>query len=278
MIDLAFGTYGMAAFSPPQAIDHIAAAGYTGVELTLADGYRDASPRLEAGIARAVRERLGATGLELNAVLARLNLMGSADEHAANLVVLDDIANSMHACGIGDDAVVTFTMGGRAQDWDDRRDLLVERLGIMGERAARNGSVLAIEPHCGGLVDSADRAAWLLDAIGNSRVCLNFDISHFSLPGMTYDAGALVSQLVPLAVHAHVKDSVRTDDGFRFVLPGEGSFDYPAYFAALAAAGWSRPVTVEVSAMVFRREGYDALDAMRSSFAVLDRARRTNTP
>lgn len=274
MIALAYGTYGMAEFSPPDAIDHIAAAGYSGVELTLADGYRNAAPRLDPTIARAVRERLSATGLSLVAVLSRINVMGSAAEHAANLTVLDEQAASSHACGAGENPVITFTMGGKSGDWLDRRNELVDRLAALGTRAATNGTVLAVEPHVGGLVDSAERATWLIDRVASDKVRLNFDISHFSVPGLQYRIDALVGRLVPLSVHAHVKDSVTAEDGFRFVLPGAGAFDYAAYFAAMERAGWTHPVTVEVSAMVFRQPGYDPLQAMRSSFAALDRARR----
>jgi len=274
MIALAYGTYGMADISPQEAIDHIAAAGYAGVELTLADGYRDAAPRLDPAIARAIRERLSATGLGLVAILSRINVMGSPAEHAGNLGVLDEQAASGQACGAGDGAVITFTMGGKSSDWLDQRNELADRLAALGARAAANGTVLAVEPHVGGLVDSAERAAWLIDRVSNDRVRLNFDISHFSVPGLQYRTDELVDGLAPLAVHAHVKDSVATEDGFRFVLPGEGAFDYAAYFAAMERAGWTGPVTVEVSAMVSRRPGYDPLAAMRTSFAALDRARR----
>jgi sugar phosphate isomerase/epimerase len=274
MIALAYGTYGMADFSPPEAIDHIAAAGYAGIELTLADGYRDAAPRLDPAIARAVRERLAATGTGLVAILSRINVLGSAAEHLANLAILDEQAASGQACGAGEGAIITFTMGGKSADWLDQRDTLVDRLAALGARASANGTVLAVEPHVGGLVDSAERATWLIDRVGNERVRLNFDISHFSVPGLQYRTDALVDRLAPLAVHAHVKDSVATEDGFRFVLPGAGGFDYAAYFAAMQHAGWTRPITVEVSAMVFRRPDYDPLEAMRTSFAALDRARR----
>ena len=164
----------------------------------------------------------------------------------------------------------TFTMGGKSADWEGERDVLVRRLAGLGDVAAEMGCQLAVEPHVGGLVDRPERAVWLMRTLDHPYVRLNFDISHFALAG--YGLADTVPVLLPWAVHAHVKNLRRDGDAFTFLLPGEGDFDYPAYFSAMARHGWSGHVTVEVSAMVSRRPGYDPLAAVTYCHGVLTAA------
>jgi sugar phosphate isomerase/epimerase len=270
VIPLAYGTYGLAAFSPWESIDLIAASGYSGIELTLAEGYRNAGTRMSASETHQTKERLEATGLALVAVLARLEVLdASGTPRPATRGQLREIIASGQALSATDQLIVTFTMGGRTGNWPQGRAELVDELGQLGAIAASEGAVLAVEAHVGGLVDRPDRVHWLIQQVGLDSVRINFDISHFALPGTNYDTLGLIRELLPLAVHAHVKDSIATSDGFRFVLPGSGSFDYTQYFAGLMASGWERPVTVEVSAMVFGQPDYDPLRAMDSSYRAL---------
>ena len=43
----------------------------------------------------------------------------------------------------------------------------------------------------------------------------------------------------------------------KFLLPGEGDFDYERYLQAMAGAGYAGFVTVEISKMVQHRPGYE---------------------
>jgi sugar phosphate isomerase/epimerase len=186
---------------------------------------------------------------------------------------LREIIASGRALSPSEPLVVTFTMGGRTGTWPLGGAELVEELGALGAIAAAEGALLAVEAHVGGLIDRPDRLRWLIEQVGLDSVRINFDISHFTLPGTDYDTIGLIRELLPLAVHAHVKDSIPTAEGFRFVLPGSGSFDYTQYFAGLTESGWQRPVTVEVSAMVFGQPDYDPVEATKSSFRALADAR-----
>ena len=274
MIPLAYGTYGLADMSPWDAIELISATGYDGVELTLAEGYKNASPRLSSEESAKTRARLDATELDLVGVLAKLQILSAEGEVSST--VRDDL---LEVIGSGlslsprNPLVVTFTMGGQSAQWPAGGAELVDVLGTLGTTAASEGVVLAVEAHVGGLIDRPERVRWLIDQVGLESVRINFDISHFTLPGSQHDTNELIEEFVPLAVHAHVKDSVRTATGFQFVLPGDGAFDYPGYFAGMIAAGWCRPVTVEVSAMVFSQPDYDPVHAAESSYRALSGAR-----
>jgi len=275
MIDLAYGTYGLAGVPLDEAISAIAVTGYDGVELTLADGYPGVAPRLTREAGADIRDRIARASLSLVGVLTRTIVLDTGERQGMSDDEVRGFIESARLCGASDDPVVTFTMGGAEAEWPARRVELADRLHALGDVAAEEGGVLAVEPHARGLIDSVERAAWLMQAVDHPAIRLNFDVSHYALPGAPFDLDGAVAALLPFSVHAHVKDSVPAEGGgFRFVLPGEGGFDYAAYFAALERAGWDRPVTVEVSAMVFNAAGYQALPAMKNCFAVLDRARR----
>ncbi len=274
MIPLAYGTYGLNMLDPAEAFPAIAAAGYDALELTIADGYPGVSPDMDRAAGERIAGRAAEAGLPIIAALLKETVLDSGSRTGMSEATLDALIRSACHCGIGEEAILTCTMGGAHAEWPERRNELVDRLRRLGQVAADAGAVLAVEPHAHGLIDSVDRADWLMQAVDHAGIRLNFDVSHYALPGVAFDLGDAVRRLLPFAVHAHIKDSVPNGDGFRFVLPGEGAFDLAGFFAALHAAGWHRPVTVEVSAMVFNTPGYQPLDAMRASFSALDAARR----
>lgn len=274
MIPLAYGTYGLGTVDLAVAIPAIARAGYDALELTLADGYPGVSRQIGVTDGAAIRQLIDDAGLSLTAFLAKDTVLAGAGRSGMDDDTLSALIRSAHNCGSGDDTIITFTMGGAHAEWPARNDELTARLNQLGDIAAREGAVLAVEPHARGLIDSVDRALWLMEEVDHAAIRLNFDISHYALPGVAFDLEDAATRLLPYAVHAHIKDSVPAEAGFRFVLPGEGPLDLAHYFAVLAHHGWNRPVTVEVSAMVFNAVGYQPLDAIKTSFSALDAARR----
>ena len=274
MIKLAYGTYGLGAVGLDTAIPAIARAGYDAIELTLAEGYPGVSRRVDAEDGASIRRLIADAGLDLTAFLVRDTVLSSADRVGMDDGTLRALIRSAHHCGADDRAIITFTMGGADAEWPARNAELVERLWQLGDIAAGEGAVLAVEPHVRGLIDSVDRAVWLMQTVDHPAIRLNFDISHYALPGAAFDLEDAATRLLPYAVHTHIKDSLPAGNGFRFVLPGQGPLDLANYFAVLAAHGWTRPVTVEVSAMVFNASGYRPLDAIRTTYSVLDAARR----
>ena len=68
------------------------------------------------------------------------------------------------------------------------------------------------------------------------------------------------------------------DGKVKFLLPGEGDFDYPAYFREMAQAGYTGCITAEVSAQIFNQPGYDPWPAARFCLETLRNARETAHP
>jgi sugar phosphate isomerase/epimerase len=110
-----------------------------------------------------------------------------------------------------------------------------------------------------------------MEQVHSPSLGINFDISHFAVAGCP--RAETIRSLVPYAFHTHVKDGRMVDDKVQFLLPGEGDFDYAAYFREMAEAGWTGCVTVEVSAQIFKQPGYDPWSSARFSLQALGEAR-----
>jgi sugar phosphate isomerase/epimerase len=82
--------------------------------------------------------------------------------------------------------------------------------------------------------------------------------------------------VVPYAVHTDLKDQRGRSPDHEFLVPGEGDFDYARYLLAMHAAGYTGHVTVEISVMVQRRAGYDAVEVAQRSLNTLIEASRAS--
>ena len=172
--------------------------------------------------------------------------------------------------------VLTTTLGGGNQTWEKDLRVIVERVAEWTEAAAQHGTRFALEPHVGGLLDRPERALAILKAVNLPALGLNFDISHFAIQGLPLEP--TVAALAPHAIHTHVKDGRMEQGKVKFLLPGEGGFDYVAYFRAMQKAGWRGCITVEVSGMIFNQPGYDPWAAAEFCWKTLSSARKAAGP
>ncbi|MGI8915774.1 MAG: sugar phosphate isomerase/epimerase family protein [Chloroflexota bacterium] len=257
------------------AVDHIAKLGFDGLELTVIPPWNTELSTLDAAERTRIRRLIADAGLQLPAIAGHTSLLAeNPEEHAANLARLHgaiDLCLDLEIDGVLPD--MATTAGARPQDWDRLSGLLVERLHALGEYAAKRGVTVAIEPHVSQIIKRPENAVWLIDQVNLANVRLNFDISHFNVLGLPIEA--TVPLLAPLAVHTHVKDERGRAPNHDFLIPGEGEFNYVGYLKAMAAAGYTRFITAEVSVMVQRRPDYDPLAAATQSYQVLNQAFET---
>ena len=111
---------------------------------------------------------------------------------------------------------------------------------------------------------------WLMQAVASPHFRLNLDNSHFEVMGRDMDE--YLPQLAPFAVHTDLKDQRGRSPDHEFLVPGEGTFDYPRYLRALDGAGYDGYLTVEISIMVQRRPDYDPAEVATRSFQTLIQA------
>jgi inosose dehydratase len=184
-----------------------------------------------------------------------------------------DICALARDLNFGDEpAVVTSTLSGRQIDWDTEKQTIADDLLELADLAAGVNTVLAMEPHVGGVFDTPERAAWVMQQTDHPHLKLNFDYSHFFVQGM--DLLRCVDLCLPYATHIHIKDGTMTNGQVNFLLPGQGKLKLVTYLKSLMRAGLTVPVTAEVSAMIWRTPDYDPWAAAEFCYRALDKARQ----
>jgi inosose dehydratase len=269
---IGYCTWGMPTVPADTFIPFLAGLGYDGVELTVIPGYSIELSTLDAGERRRIAQMLKDHHLELPAIAGHMPMLERdpdiAERNWAHLTGTVDLALDW-ALGGAPPAIDT-TVGGKSDQWDELKSLMVERVGALVRYGEQRGVVIAIEPHVSDMLDSVERTLELLDAIRSPFLKLNFDISHFNVQGVPYQES--VAALAPHAVHTHVKSERGRAPHHEFLIPGEAEFDWVGYLHAMREHGYDGYITAEVSIMVQRRPGYDPLAAAEQTYRTLARA------
>ena len=269
---LGYSTWGMPTVPIDVAVAQVAHLGFDGLELAVVPRSCTELSTLDARKCRHIRQLYGDHDLALPAVAGHTSLLeDDPAQHAANMDRLCRTADLCADLEIGGNVpVLNTTVGGSSEDWQRRRQQLVERVILLAAYARQQGVTLALEPHVNTALDRPERAVWLMERVNSPHCRVNFDISHFNVVGLPIEE--TVRTLAPLSVHTHVKEERGLAPNHQFLIPGEGEFDYVRYLRAMAAAGYDGFITVEISVMVQRRPDYDPLVAARQSYSILSRA------
>ena len=274
---IGYSTWGMRDVPIAEALPAIAEMGYQGIELSVAPGWTTELHTLDAEKRTTIKRLLAEHNLVLTSVIRNASMVADApDENAANMQSLRDAIDlTAELAQPGEVSVMTSHLGGRADDWDAKKNVAVERLLTLADYAADREVVIGVELHCGSMLNLPDRVDWLFEQVKHPNVRLNFDISHMEVMGIPIDES--VPRLAPYSVHTHVKDQRGRYPDFEFLTPGEGPFDFVHYLKAMQAAGYDGFITAEVSIMVQRRPDYDpffhaqlAYWTLRKAFSVAD--------
>jgi inosose dehydratase len=269
---LGYTTWGMPKLPIDQAVAHIAGLGFDGIEIAVGPAWSTSLDTLDAAERKRILGLLQQHGLTLSAIAGHASLLEHEPEaHTANVARLQaaiDLALDWAQDGVP--PYVNTLSGGRTADWEAQHGLFADRLAEIVRYAEARGVILAMEPHVDGLVDTPDRMITILELVDSPNLRVNFDISHFDILGMS--TAESVAALVPYSVHTHVKDQRGRYPDYQFLIPGEGDFDYVDYLLTMQAHGYEGFINAEVSMMVQRRPGYDALAAATLSYQTLDAA------
>ena len=271
---IAYGTYGMPKEDLKAAIPRLSKIGYEGIEICVGEAFPTAPQKLSKERRAELRTMFSDLNLEIPSLML-LSRVLTADprEYQQQLDAFRAAAELANDLAVSDKIpVLTTTLGGGTMTWKKDREALADRIAEVGELITKIGTRLAVEPHVGSILEHPHRAVWLIQRINSPSVRLNFDISHFSVAG--YPLNDTVANLAPLAIHTHVKDGRMVDGKVQWLLPGEGDFDYAAYFQAMAKADWRGCITVEISGMIFSKPNYDPWLAAEFSWQTLSTSRK----
>ena len=270
---IGYGTYGMQTEDIFDALPRLRAIGYEAVEISTGDDWPTAPHKLHAGTREALAKTIADLGFASPVTMALLPICTRGDARPAVLEKFDAACVLAHDLAHGNaPGILVSTLGGLTGAWDEVKHTYCEMLIELGDRASEHNVILAAEPHAGHPLDTPHKVDWLMRHADHDNVKVNFDISHFHVDH--FDLQTSVDLCAPYTVSTHIKDGYRANGEVRYQLPGEGNLDLVAYFNAIAAAGIAVPITVEVTAQIWKSPDYDPWPVAERCFKALDDARR----
>lgn len=281
MMKLGYNTWSMPSTPFGDAVQLLSRIGYDSVEVTVCEGWpTDAATATDEDVVQ-WRASAAAAGLDISSVTANAPLVCDKDTWAESRRRL--IRSFEVAAVLGDGRALPVSLGAHkpkapllggnpppiiAQDsWETDRSLIIDRFGELVESAVALGCSVALEPHAGAVVSTPEHALAVLDGVASPALGINLDISHFAV--RDFRLADVVASLLPHAVVVEVKDHRRTADGFDFLIPGEGEFDYPAFLRLLADGGYEGTVSVEISVRRQALADFDEAKAAELSYRTL---------
>lgn len=266
-VTFSFGTYGMKSMATEDAIRAVAQIGYDGIEIAARPDWDAAPARMSQLRREQVRMLLAESGLYLTALMEHLYPAKDKSGHEAGLARLREVARLGHDLSPTSPPLIQTVLGGGT--WDGRKNMFRDRLGDWAKLAAETQTVIAIKPHRGGGMSKPSEAAWLIQQLDNTPwIRMVYDYSHYAFRDMSVEE--TVSTALPYTAHIAIKDTIQTESGFRFVLPGESnSFDYADLFKRFYAGGYRADICCEVSGMVSSQANYDPIAAAKKCYAAI---------
>ncbi len=233
------------------ALEAIASAGYTAVELCLENP--DLDPlQLTAERVRELREMLDRLGLSLAAVSYH-GVQDQLEVRRQRTYAAIDLLGEMGA--------EVFVVASRREEparypaqWDEAVQLYSE----LAERCAKHGCKLAVEPQPGLVIRSAEDLVKVIRACDHPNLAGNLDIAHAAVTAD--DLSWAIYQLGPRLVHVHVADV--TNGTHQHLLPGEGSIDFDEVKDILDSVEYDGPMVIDIP----RHEG-DPAEVCRAALS-----------
>ena len=269
-LPLSFSLYGMRDLSPVKAIESLAQMGYQGIEIPALPGFATDPTRCTLDTRRDIRKALSDNGLTLGSVMESLPYAEDAKILATYPDRIQRAVELFHDVSPEGKPLLETIVGGKPGERIAAHDGLLAMLQGWDKTLLAAGARIALKAHRFQILNTHPLLAELLKEVGSPRIVAVFDPSHEPDPRVD-PALALASVLKRLAF-VHIKDvdwATSPQKDARFVLPGQGKLNWPAFASALRSSGFSGPVCVEVSRQIWDTKGFDALAAAKSSIAFL---------
>jgi sugar phosphate isomerase/epimerase len=256
MINLGFSTNAFKRSTLEEAIEAIARAGYSGVEL-MADVPHAYPPSFDSAARLKIKHLIGSLGLKVSNINA-FTLFALGDTYHPTWIEVDErqrelriehtmacieLANEME-CG-----TISVQPGGPMIGSDEDRSTAERRFADGLERllplAERKNVTIAVEPEPGLLIQTAAeyqefKKAYFRD---DRRMKMNCDIGHLFCVGD--DPARIIREMGDEIVHVHLED-IGANRVHQHLTPGKGVIDFRSIFAALGEIGYGGWVTVEL--------------------------------
>ena len=272
-MQIAYSTYALQSVDVFEAVEKVKAIGYEGLEINCGDSWATAPDRFGGEDRGRLVKVFRAAGFPPPVMMNLIHLCAhdeDTDAKQEQLAATCTLARDL--CWLDQPSVVTTTLGKQNGTWEESRESIVERLRPYANLAAEHDVILAAEAHVGQEMDTPEKAKWLVEAVDHPSLRLNFDYSHFHL--LDIDLQHSIDLNAPYSVHTHIKDGCIVDGKVQFALPGDDRLDLVDYLTRIKQSGLDVPITVEVSAQIWRGDGYDVRETAERCFRNLDEARK----
>ncbi|MEE2659314.1 MAG: sugar phosphate isomerase/epimerase family protein [Candidatus Latescibacterota bacterium] len=270
---LYYSTYGMKQLDIFNALPRLRDMGFEGMEIAVSPGWPTEPAAMDTSARLRLAELLRELEFPTPAIMALLSPCVEGDDRARQLDQFRATFKLARDLRIDDSPlVISTTLGHPKPAWEQGKERIAELVIEVADMAATYDVIVAVEPHAGGDFETPEKAAWLMERTEHEHLGLNFDYSHFWVEGI--DLQHSIDLNLPYAVHNHIKDGYRDDEGkVRYLLPGDGELDVGVYFRAVVDAGWDSYFCPEVTGQIWNRDDYDPWETAQACYDALARAR-----
>ena len=265
-----FHSVGLPSRSLTEAIDLVAGAGYTAIELnaeTLPWAPPHITPETGAAERAAVKAACASRALAIPAVGAHVAMV---EEDPASRAAAIAFVNGCTDIAVDVGSPFVHILSGPKPDNVDRSTAwawFMEAVEQTVAYAAARNADLGIEAIAGHLFHGVDDYHAMRRDIPGVPFKVNFEPSHLEV--QAEDPRRVVDELADLVGHVHLKDGKGVYPQFAFPPLGQGSIDFPALVAGLKGAGYKGALSVEYEAQVYGyRETEDEI--LRNGIAFCD--------
>src|SRR5579884_2573199 len=156
---LCYSTWSMQKPSVDEMLANLAEIGFDSVELTVIPGWSVELDTLDRAERQRIRGLLDRYGLALPAIAGHRSLLATDPaEHAENWRRLTGAIDlCVDWAGPNGPPSLDTTVGAHGRQWDECKDLLVERLTKLCDYAAERGVIVGIEPHVSDVLETPER-------------------------------------------------------------------------------------------------------------------------
>jgi len=248
-----FSTNAFREYTLPEAVGHVADAGFDGVEVLLDEPHLYPPTATEADLddLRAALDEHGVAVSNGNAFM----LTAIEDFHHPSFVEPDadyrrrrveytlDALDVAAALGVPH---ISIEPGGPVPEGKSREWATETFLAGLHEVAAHAEAVgvdVLVEPEPDLLIETTDQFLDLLERVDSDRVGCNFDAGHLFCVGE--DPAEMVERLAPYTGHYHLED-IPADRRHEHTQLGDGAMDVEGFLEAVEATGYDGFVTVEL--------------------------------
>lgn len=266
---LAMGTYGLQSLKLEDSIQLVADIGFDGLEITVFPDSTGDPAQLPADRRELVRKLIADSGLRLEAMMADLRPQKEDAKHSEEVERLQAILELAKSLNPSGGTQIQTVLGGKE---GDDLEHFANRLGDWVPLAKEWDTTIAIKPHRSHALSLPEHGIELIQKLGSpEHLRLVYDYSHYAFRDQSI--AKTVATALPWTSYIAVKDAVQQDGKVRFALPGTSdSWNHAEIIRGFYEGGYRGAFCCEVSSQVWRAEGYDAVEATKTSYRTMSSA------